>query len=726
MLLFLQAALFLLFWTAPAQAEPITIALFGAAFAATLPGLLVTAAINIGASLALSGIAYLLSGGGQRQAGADEAPISIQLPERSGLLERRILYGTQTVSGGVFFQSTVADTASTEPDIYVLGFAVSDGVCESLESLLINGVVCDIDVNGFPTTAPWISGPDTYLKVSFRSGEDDQAIDPIIAARFPTESIQFRQRGIATCVIEMAFGTDADRHTELWGASGVPDIKFKVKGRKVYDPRLGTHVVDDPATWAWTSNATLIEADWLRHEVGFGVPHAEIDWDTVIESANIDDQIVDTLDGTEFRGTINGVVLASEANDAILNAMALSNRALIRKAFGLYTIRADRSAEPVATIHQGLLVGEFSFQNETDTRSALNTISMQFSPSVNDNQPGETVYTDPSLVAADGQEFEATLSLRFTDSPSTAQRLGYALVTENRQSRTFTGLFDIAVLSAAGKPDGQLLEAGDVVRLWFDNDYDAINGLYTVSSLEISQEFQVVVSLTGYSADVIDGWSTALETPYQQNVTSIRFADFGVDTVDRSSYSFDELAFEAAATNRNVIVQVVGNAASGTAANTIPSSVTIGGVAATKLEERSMTATGSASGVSLWAAAVPAGIEGTVAVTFPATNRRCGVATFALYRDNFTPTNSGDDGATGTADLATAVLVPTRGLFAVHGDSTGSAASVALTGPGVARVLNEIVEPGSRMAAALLNLDGTVAVASDNNFAMLAVWASWD
>ena len=147
-----------------------------------------------------------------------------------------------------------------------------------------------IDGSGLPTGAPWNDGVDTFLKVSFRSGEDDQAIDPIIAARFPSESIEFRQRGVCTCVIEMKFGTDAEHHAELWGAAGIPDVKFRVRGRKVYDPRDLSQDADDPTTWLWSDNASLIEADWLRHELGFSVPSVEIDWDTVIESADIDDE----------------------------------------------------------------------------------------------------------------------------------------------------------------------------------------------------------------------------------------------------------------------------------------------------------------------------------------------------------------------------------------------------------------------------------------------------
>ena len=41
-------------------------------------------------------------------------------------------------------------------------------------------------------------------------------------------------------------------------------------------------------------------------------------------------------------------------------------------------------------------------------------------------------------------------------------------------------------------------------------------GLYTVTGLEIAQDFTVTVSLAGYDPAVIDGWSVALETPFEE------------------------------------------------------------------------------------------------------------------------------------------------------------------------------------------------------------------
>lgn len=526
----------LLLSSSPAQADPISAAIGIGTWYASI-GVVGQFAVQIGVGLALAaagaGISYLISGGGRRQeqAAADGSNLAsssgVQIEELSGLLERRRLYGTQVTAGGVFFQQTLANTGTL--DLFVKGYTISDGICESLEAVIINGVEVPVDSSGNPQVEPWYDVAGNKFKASFRSGTDDQAMDPIIAARFPSPPedfypvdadrvakwAKFRHRGVATVVIEMQFGADADAHTELWGVGGIPDIKFKIKGLWLYDSRDRNADVDDKTTWAWSDNAALAEVDWLMTDMGFGIDDAEIDWDSVEESAGIDDFWITTLAGRERRGRINGVVLGSESNDGVLSSMALQNRAIIRREFGDYTIRADRTADPVCTIHQGLIVGELSFQNEPDTRSAINRVVSQFAPATKFNQSAETVYEDAALITADGQELEQRLSLRFTDSPAAAQRLGYAQIIENRVGRTLTGKFDISVLVAAGKPNGQLLSAGDVVRVWF-SVYQAMNGLYTVTGIEIAQDFTVTLSLAGYDPDVINGWSVALETPFEE------------------------------------------------------------------------------------------------------------------------------------------------------------------------------------------------------------------
>lgn len=506
----------LLALTVPAQAAPVVAAVgaVGAWYASI--GVVGQLAVQIGVGLALTAASYglqaLISGGSRRaeQAGNQDTA-SVTLPEIDGLLEVVRAYGTLVTPGGVFFRKTVADTGATGPNRYVLGLALSEGVCDGLDALIINGVVCQFDESGVPQTAPWNDGfGNTFVAVSFRPGTTTQAIDPIIAARFPSEDAEFRQRGVCTLVLDMHFGDDAEHHTELWGTSGIPTILVRLRGLRVYDRDDPLQDSGDPTTWTFTDTATVAMEDYLVAEIGGQIARDEIDHDPALESIRLDKENVVTLDGIENNGRVNGLVFASEANVDVLSSMAQQNRATISKAGGKYVIRADRPPVPVATIHQGQWLGQLSFRNERDTRSAIDGIVTQFYPASRFNQAADTSYPAAALDDPDAQR----VTMRFSDTPGQAQRLGYGLVQDNQAGRQISGAFDISVLVAPGKSN-RTLQVGDVVWFEANSPYDGMSGLYRVDSLELTApSFGVSLALSEAADDAITGWSTALETPF--------------------------------------------------------------------------------------------------------------------------------------------------------------------------------------------------------------------
>lgn len=484
--------------------------------------------VSVGVSLALSaasyGISYLIGRGGRQQSQAQaEQAQGIALPEYSGLLTRRRLYGTSTVTGGVFFNKTVA-VGGSAPNHWLLGLAISEGVCDSLEAMIINGVECPIDISGNPIAEPWYNPSGNKLNTSFRAGTDTQAIDPIIAARFPsppddfypdasdrvTRWAQFRQRGVCTVVLDMTVGADQDEHTELWGTGGIPELKLRVRGLRVYDRTKPEQDPDDPTTWTWSDNATVAIEDYLVADIGGQVDRDEIDATLNAESIAIDAEWLPVLDGMERRGRVNGLVTSDESPTDVIAAMLQMNRGMLRKAEGLYNIRSDRPAAAVATIHRGqwLRDGDVVMQAETDTRSLIEGgVIAQFYPASRFGESAETAY--PATALDDPNATRTTF--RFGDSAAQVQRLGFAMQAENSNSATVSGQFDISVLVATGKPN-RLLEVGDVV--WWDGGepFDDMDGLFTVSGIEIASNFVVTLSLAGTSPDIINGWNVGLET----------------------------------------------------------------------------------------------------------------------------------------------------------------------------------------------------------------------
>jgi len=517
--------------TIPARATGIELAIAGVATWYASIGVVGQLLVQVGIGLALTaasyGLSYLLGQGGQQQAQVEaEQARGIELPEFAGLLRVRRLYGETTVTGGVFFHQTVA-VGGSAPNHWIFGLAVSEGICESLESVVINGVECPLDIDGNPQVAPWYNASGNFLKASFRSGTDDQAMDSIISDRFPsppddfypdavdraTRWTQFRQRGVCTVVLDMTVGADRDEHTELWGAGGIPEIKLKVKGLWLYDRRNGSHDPDDKTTWDWSANATLVIEDYLCAEIGGQTTRAEIDDTSARASIVIDDEWVGTLGDNERRGRINGLVTSEESPIDVLGSLLQTNRGTLRKAEGAYHIRADRPAASVATIYKGLWLrsGAISTQNEPDTRSAIDGIVAQFYPSSRFGEAAETAYPSTALDSPTATR----VTYRFGDSAAQVQRLGYAMLTDNAYGATVSGQFDIAALVATGKANRQL-EVGDVIYWDAPSPYDDMNGLYRVDGLSLNSDFTLSLSLAGTDPSIINGWNTSLETALEE------------------------------------------------------------------------------------------------------------------------------------------------------------------------------------------------------------------
>lgn len=516
--------------TTAAYADPVTLGITAAASWYASIGVAGQLLVQVGISLALSaaafGISYLLAGSGRRQQQAEATPVDqgIELPEFSGLLRVRRVYGTVTVTGGVFFHKTVA-VGGSAPNHWLLGLAVSEGICDSLVSVIINGIEVPLDIDGNPQVAPWYNPSGNYLKASFRSGTDTQAIDPIILSRFPSPPddfypdasdrvarwAEFRQRGVCTVVLDMMCGADRDEQTELWGAGGIPEIKLRVKGLHLYDRTDPNQDPDDSATWAWSENATVCIEDYLCAEIGGQVDRDAVADDASRVSAAIDAEWVPTLAGQERRGRVNGAVSSDESPVDVLSAMAMMNRGQITKAQGEYRIRSDRPAEAVATIWRGQWRDEISETNQPDKRAAISGVVAQFYPATRFGEAAETAYPGTAL-----DEVDATrVTFRFGDSAAQVQRLGYAMLTENGVGRTVSGVFDVSVLVATGK-DNRQIEVGDVVNWDPPSPYDDMAGLYRVDAIELRADFKVSLSLTGTTPTIITGWSTALETALEE------------------------------------------------------------------------------------------------------------------------------------------------------------------------------------------------------------------
>lgn len=146
--------------------------------------------------------------------------------------------------------------------------------CEEIGDMYFDGVLVPLDADGNATGK--YAG---HVFVSKHLGTDDQTVDTNIQQFIPSWGPNYRGRGVCYAYVRLL------RKIELF-PNGVPNITFMVKGYKPYDPRT--------AASTWTPNVALLTSGYLTN-TRFGLKHTyatEIDEDTLIASANIDDEEV--------------------------------------------------------------------------------------------------------------------------------------------------------------------------------------------------------------------------------------------------------------------------------------------------------------------------------------------------------------------------------------------------------------------------------------------------
>lgn len=153
------------------------------------------------------------------------------------------------------------------------------------------------------------------ITVTNYTGTTTQTVDSTLAAAFPgwantlVATVAGQTVGLAYSVLDIPQGL----------ITGVPRIIAQIKGRQVYDPRDVGQDENDPATWEWSDNPSLIKADFETNAL-FGRGRA-IDWSSVEDAADANDDLI----STEKRRTCNLSLLRQASVDdwsATLNGYA--------------------------------------------------------------------------------------------------------------------------------------------------------------------------------------------------------------------------------------------------------------------------------------------------------------------------------------------------------------------------------------------------------------------
>lgn len=512
------AALVLLFLSLslPAQAEPVSLGFAVATFFGTAVAVetafLIGAVINVGLAVGLSYAASALAPKAGSVGSAKANDPGIRYSTRQSAPAKRKAYGECHVGGALFFEKV-------SPPFLVQGFLIHEGEIESVDGIFIgtnrlsfpsgiteNTILTPSNVEGQPDYAG-------FVRCCVRYGSDDQTHDELLRDRFGVDIIpdSFRQRGIATVVIEYEHPgpNEFELFQELWGGGRHPQAFFLIKGKKrIYDPRVPSHILGDESTWSYSNNATLCQTDYMRAEYGGRITPNKIDWDKVKLAADYDDSGMRTIDDMFIKKhTVDGLFTLDQAPSDVMADLLSANRGSFTQEGGNAWPDSSRPKDVVLVINDRLLTGGLQYQPYKNRRELINIVEPRFvSKELNyEIIPGPD-YRDEDLIIAHGEEHHFALSLPFTLDHRRAQRLSKLFHLNAQQERSIAIQVDLEALALA---TGSL--TGGVITLESEL-FPQANGNYEVKKLSFVDGFGAIeLACVEYDSSIEADWNPSAD-----------------------------------------------------------------------------------------------------------------------------------------------------------------------------------------------------------------------
>lgn len=359
------------------------------------------------------------------ETGGYSGPRDITTMVRRSTASRRIVYGRSRLGGIWIYPET---TGASNQTLHLI-LALCEGPIDAVESVYFDDEVVTLDGSG-NGTGKWAG-----VKVKTHLGTPGDPAEPLLVAASTRWTSAHRLEGIAYLYVQLT--------VNLSLFSAIPEISAVVRGKNnIYDPRTNSY--------GYSTNPALCLHDYLRTSLtGPGITEADIDQAALIDAANVCDQVVPTLTGTEPRYSCQGVIdLAATVEDNAGQFIQSMNGDLIQ-AGGIFTIQAGRYITPTFTIDADMLVGPIEFSNLQPRRERANVVKGTFISEENKWQRFDfPSLTDAGAVAQDGQEVIADLSLELVGSGSQAQRLAGMELKQARRGRSVSLICNLRAMPA--------------------------------------------------------------------------------------------------------------------------------------------------------------------------------------------------------------------------------------------------------------------------------------
>ena len=449
---------------------------------------------------------------------------------------RRFIYGQTIANGHLVFQ----ETAGTDnKDLYRVVY-LGEGPIENADQLFFNeeqqaisgsNGAADLYGTGAAISSGAYQGYATFrVGLNGNSGSSSAYVN---LTGFTSWTTNHKMTGNAWLAYRLF------HNNEVW-TGGVPNVRVRVKGRKVYDPRLdgsgvgggtGSHLYNDDSTWAFSNNSALCVLDFLINAMKVDVTDIDMDSFRVAADTCDDDITIINSSGssiTEKRYSTNGVAFLDEEVISTLEELLIPcHGSLIEEGGTIRLLVPGASTTVTANLTEDDLISELSIKVNAEISGRMNTVGGTFTSAEDDFQEVDfSPISSSALIADDGREHIQELSLAMVTSESHAQRMASIVLKENALTNS---------INVTLKPEFAYLRVGDIVTLTFQPE--VTGGTGTDSILTNATKFQVVsftiqpggevaVELQEYS-DASYTWNTA----DHNYVTRTALSDSFIDTI---------------------------------------------------------------------------------------------------------------------------------------------------------------------------------------------------
>lgn len=442
------------------MAEAIGIAIIGSAG----PTILGTSAATIVGSVVLTGALVGLSYATQSLTAQKPKRERQQATLNEAMGPRRFIYGKAMVGGTRAFWD--ARNGMMFQCIMLAGHEI-DGIAE----YWIGDAKVETDggeAGGNVGTAPYTGAIffERYL------GTPDQIAALLLTTNFPDAwTANHRLRGIAhVCVVFK--GVPEKHRNKVYPQGAYTQLRFGVRGKKIYDPTNGAMAADNPGTWAWGDNSADVILDYLRSTDGYRRQLAQIDMPSFTDFHARCAENVPRKDGTpvgRYRtwGTIS---FDEEPQAALARLCASCDAALYQGPSGKIGIRDGAWSGPLINIGTQHITGAALTQGN-DKLDSYNRLKLSYTDPDNYYQPTELAARDDLSSQAAIGVIEETRDLVMVPEWTQAARLGKIMMARENpiwKGTIATDLMPLDVLGEKavditfdplGEPDDPLMNA---------------------------------------------------------------------------------------------------------------------------------------------------------------------------------------------------------------------------------------------------------------------------